>query len=92
MGDKLKLASSSFRLNSLRAIKGVLFPKEKLHKYDLSKTAVELARLANEIKGYISELETDFSKKDLESRTFEYTQMEPENSFFCLNTSVTNRF
>ena len=83
MGDKPKLASSSpsHRLNTLRAIKRVLFPKEELLKYDLSKTAVELSRLANEIKGYISELETDFSKQDTESRTFEYTQMEPQNRF-----------
>jgi hypothetical protein len=83
MGDKPKLASSSpsHRLNLLRAIKSVLFPKEELLKYDLSKTAVELARLANEIKGYIGELESDFSKQDIESRTFDYVQMEPQNRF-----------
>ncbi|MEE8569899.1 MAG: hypothetical protein V3S97_02745 [Candidatus Bathyarchaeia archaeon] len=83
MGDKPKLASSSqrHRLNPLIAIKRILFPKEELLKYDLSKTAVELARLANEIKGYISDLETDFGKQDIESRTFDYGEMEPENRF-----------
>jgi hypothetical protein len=81
MGDKPKKASSStsHRLDPLRAIKRVLFPKQELLKYDLSKTAVELTRLANEIKGYISELESDFGKKDIESRMFDYTQMEPQN-------------
>ena len=81
MGDKSKLARQSHRLDPLIAIKRVLFPKEELLKYDLSKTAVELARLANEIKGYIAELESDFSKQDSEPRTFEYAQMEPENRF-----------
>ncbi len=83
LGGKPKLASSSpsRRLDPLRAIKRVLFPWEELLKYDLSKTAVELAKLANEIKGYVSDLETDFSKKDTESLIFEYTQMEPENRF-----------
>ncbi len=83
MGEKHKLASSSpsHRLDSLRAIKSVLFPKEELLKYDLNKTAVELMRLANEVKQCISELESDFSKQDLEPRTFEYTQMEPQNRF-----------
>ncbi len=83
MGDKPKLASSSpsHRFDFLKAIKSVLFPKEEFLNYDLSKTSVELARLANEIKGYISELESDFSKQDLESRTFDYTQMEPQNRF-----------
>jgi len=83
LGGKPKLASSSpsRRLDPLRAIKKVLFPWEELLKYDLSKTAVELAKLANEIKGYVSELETDFSKQDLEPRTFDYAQMEPDNRF-----------
>ena len=83
MRDKPKLTSSSpsHRLNPLRAIKRVLFPKEELLKHDLSKTAVELARLANEIMGYISDLESDFSKQDTESRTYDYGQMEPENRF-----------
>ena len=83
MGDKPKLANSrpSHRLDLIRAIKRILFPKEELLKYDLSKTAVELARLANEIKGYISDLETDFGKQDIESRTFDYGEMEPENRF-----------
>ena len=83
MGDKPQQANSSpsHRLDSLRAIKRVLFPNEELLKYDLSKTAVELARLANEIKGYISELETDFSKQDIELRTINYFQLEPENRF-----------
>ena len=83
MRDKPKLASSrpSHRLDPLRAIKRILFPKEELLNYDLSKTAVELARLANEIKGYISELESDFSKQDIESRTFDYFHMEPDNRF-----------
>jgi hypothetical protein len=83
MGDKPNLASSSpsHRLNFLIAIKRILFPKEERLKYDLSKTAVELARLANEIKGYIRELESDFSNKDIESQTFDYVQMEPQNRF-----------
>ena len=83
MGDKPKLASSSpsRRLNLLRAIKRVLIPKEELLKYDLSKTAVELTRLANEIKGYIGEVASDFSTQGIESRTVEYTQMEPQNRF-----------
>jgi hypothetical protein len=83
MGDKPKLASSSpsHRLNPLRAIKRILFPKEELLKYDLNKTAVELTRLANEIKGYIAELESDFSKQDSEPRTYDYTQMHPQNRF-----------
>jgi len=83
MGDKPQQANSSpsHRLDSLRAIKRVLFPNEELLKYDLSKTAVELARLANEIKGYISELESDFSKQDIESRTYDYFHMEPDNRF-----------
>ena len=59
MGDKPQQANSSpsHRLDSLRAIKRILFPKEELLKYDLSKTAIELAKLANEIKGYIGEFE-----------------------------------
>ena len=83
LGGKPKIASSSpnHRLDPLRAIKRVFFPKEDLLKYDLSKTAVELARLANEIKGYLAELESDFSTQDTESRTFEYAQMEPQNRF-----------
>ncbi len=83
MGEKPKPANSSpnHRLNPLRAIKSVLFPKEELLKYDLSKTAVELMRLANEVKQCIGELESDFSKQDLEPRIFEYTQMEPQNRF-----------
>ena len=81
MGDKSKLTRSSNRFNLLSAIKRVLFPKEELLKYDLSKTAVELTRLANEVKGCISELESDFSKQNMESRTFEYTQMESQNRF-----------
>jgi hypothetical protein len=83
MGDKPKITSSrpSHRLDLVRAIKRVLFPNEELLKYDLNKTAVELARLANEIKGHIGELETDFSKQDLESRIFEYVQMESDNRF-----------
>ena len=49
--------------------------------YDLSTTAVELARLANEIKGYMRALESDFRVQDIEPRVFKYTQMEPENRF-----------
>ena len=86
MGDKPKLASSSpshraRALKLLRAIKRVLFPNEELLKYELSKTAVELTRLANEIQGYIGEVASDFSTQDIDSRTFEYTQMEPQNRF-----------
>ncbi len=83
MGDKPKLASSSqrHRLNPLIALKRILFPKEELLKYDLSKTAVELTRLANEIKINIAELETDFSKHDLKPRIFDYIQMLPQNRF-----------
>jgi hypothetical protein len=83
MEDKPKPVSSSpsHRLDPLKAIKSILLPKEELLKYDLNKTAVELARLANEIKEYIDELESDFSKQDTESRTFEYTQIEPQNRF-----------
>ncbi len=83
MGGKSKLASSrpSHRLDLLRAIKRVLFPCEELLKYDLNKTSVELARLANEIKVYIAELKSDFGKKETESRIFEYAQMEPQNRF-----------
>ena len=83
MGEKPRLTSSSpsHRLNPLRAIKRVLFPKKELLKYDLSKTAVELMRLVNEVKQCIGELESDFSEQDIELRIFEYTQMEPQNRF-----------
>lgn len=83
MGDKPKStsSSSSHRLDPLKAIKSILFPKEELLKYDLNKTALELTRLANEIKKYVGDLESDFSKQDTESRTFEYTQMELQNRF-----------
>lgn len=86
MGDKPKLASSSpshraHALKLLRAIKRVLIPKEELLTYDLSKTAVELTRLANEIKGYIGEVASDFSTQEIESRIVKYTQMEPQNRF-----------
>ncbi len=83
MDDKPKLARSSpsHRRNPFRAIKRVLFPKAERLTYDLSKTAVELARLANEIKGYMRDLESDFSVQDIKPRVFEYTQMEPENRF-----------
>jgi hypothetical protein len=84
MGDKPKLASSSpshqvRALRILRAVKRVLFPNEELLKYELSKTAVELTRLANEIQGYIGEVTSDFSAQGIDSRTFEYTQLEPQN-------------
>lgn len=83
MDDKSQLARSrpSHRHNPFRAIKRVLFPKAERLTYDLSTTAVELARLANEIKGYLREVESDFSVQDIEPRVFEYTQMEPENRF-----------
>ena len=66
-------------LNAFRALKDALFPSEERLKYDLVKTAVDLARLTSEIKGCIAVLESDFSEQ--ESRTFEYAQMEPENRF-----------
>ena len=68
-------------LKTLKAIKRTLFPKEEALKYNLTKTAVDLARLTNEIKGDIAELESDFNKQDIEPRTFEYAQMEPQNRF-----------
>jgi len=70
-------------IKTLKAIKRTLFfdDSKEILKYDLTKTAVDLARLTNEIKGYIAELESDFSKKDTESRTFDYVQMEPQNRF-----------
>jgi hypothetical protein len=45
--------------NALKALKEVLFPREERLKYDLTKTAVDLARLTNEIKGCIAVLESD---------------------------------
>ena len=73
------LLSTRHYLDVLRAIKRALFPKHECLRYDLEKTAVELARLSNEIKGYIAELASDFSER--ERRTFAYAQMEPQNRF-----------
>jgi hypothetical protein len=73
--------SSMNLLKNLRTVKRILFfdDSKEVLKYDLTKTALDLARLTNEIKGFIAVLESDFSER--ESQTFEYAQMEPQNRF-----------
>jgi hypothetical protein len=77
---------------TLGAIKRILLfdDAKAVRKYSVTKTALELARLRNEVQGYLAELESDFSEQ--ESRTFKYAQMEPQNRFVTEVLKQTDRF
>lgn len=79
-------------LKMLSTIKRILLfdDAKEIRKYSLTKTAVELAKLANEIQGYLAELESDFGEQ--ESWTYEYAQMEPQNRFVTEVLRQKNRF
>ena len=80
-------------MKTLKKIGTILFysPSDERPSYDLYKTMAELARLTNETTGCIAELEYDFHKPTIKShfkpevyqrmfgRSFQYTQLEPEN-------------
>lgn len=81
-------------LHTLKKIFNIIFsPSSDESPYTIYKTVAELARLTNEITGYVAELEFEFDKDAIVShfdpevldriynRAFHYTQMDPENQF-----------
>jgi len=81
-------------LQTLKKIFNIIFsPNSNESPYTIYKTVAELAKLTNEITGYVAELEFEFDEmaiathfdpevfERIYNRPFSYTQMDPENRF-----------